>query len=109
MRCRANLRRHVLGKLRVPLQQLEAQQVLLGLLVVLDCILQAGLCSLPCQPACLLLTALSGANKVVPPQACTHCHSVVAQLLVQSGNTQAMHQRYDLREQDKNIWIYMAL
>ena len=87
-----DLKRHVLGKLRVALQQLEAQQVLLGLLVVLHGVLQAGLRSLPCQPPCLLLTALSGPHKVVAPQACAHCHSVVAQLLVQSSRIQAMHQ-----------------
>ena len=66
----------------VPLKQLEAKQVLLGLLVVLDGILQLLLCRRACQLLGLFLTALSSPHKVTVVQAGPNCHFVVAQLLV---------------------------
>ena len=66
----------------VPLKQPEAKQVLLGLLVVLDGVLQLLLCRPARQLLGLFLAALSSSHKVAVVQACTDCHSVVAQLLV---------------------------
>ena len=64
----ANLRRHVLGNVWVPAHELEALQVLLGLPVVLDGLLQPDLCSLPAQLLRLLLTALGRTHKVPTAQ-----------------------------------------
>ncbi len=68
--------RHVLEECWMPLEQLEALQVLLGFLVMPDGFLQLLLC--PCwlsgsQHVCLLFTGLSSSSKVV--QMCADCHS----------------------------------
>ncbi len=75
----------------MPLEQLEALQVLLGFLVVPDGFLQFLLC--PCwlsgsQHVRLLLTGLSSSSEIV--QMCADCHSSleVAKLSEQPENKQ---------------------
>ncbi len=78
--------RHVHSKLRVPLQQLESLQVVLGLLEVLDGVLQQllSLCRVCCSQllrACL--TVLSSSDEVTGTQACCCSILVVTELLEQ--------------------------
>lgn len=78
-----HLSRQCLCKLGVLLEQLKAQQRLLGLSAVLNSLLQSGLCCLPSQRYCQLLTALGSPQMVFTQQASLYCQVVIAQLLEQ--------------------------